>query len=92
MFLAGCDGAHSKVRESLGATFLGGTYAHVFYVADVERTGEAANGDLHVALDDADFLAVFPMKGAGHVRVRGRRATRRAAEQSRSPGRTSAAA
>jgi 2-polyprenyl-6-methoxyphenol hydroxylase-like FAD-dependent oxidoreductase len=82
MFLAGCDGAHSKVREAIGATFLGGTYAHVFYVADVDATGEAANGDLHVALDDADFLAVFPMKGVGHVRLVGAVRPGAAAEQS----------
>ena len=29
-YLAGCDGAHSKVREVLKAGFPGGTYAHVF--------------------------------------------------------------
>ncbi len=71
MFLAGCDGAHSRVRQGLGATFLGGTYAHLFYVADVEASGPVADGELHVALDDADFLAVFPMKGAGRVRFVG---------------------
>jgi len=71
MFLAGCDGAHSKVRETIGATFLGGTYAHIFYVADVDATGEVTDGDLHVELDDTDFLVVFPMKGAGRVRLVG---------------------
>ncbi len=29
------------------------------------------NGELHVALDEADFLAVFPMKGEGHARLIG---------------------
>jgi 2-polyprenyl-6-methoxyphenol hydroxylase-like FAD-dependent oxidoreductase len=71
MFLAGCDGAHSKVRQGIGATFLGGTYAHLFYVADVDAAGPVTDGQLHVALDDADFLAVFPMKGAGRVRLVG---------------------
>ena len=42
-----------------------------FYVADVEASGAVADGELHVALDDADFLAVFPMKGAGRVRLVG---------------------
>ena len=64
-YLAGCDGAHSTVREVLGVGFPGGTYAHLFYVADVEASGPVMNGELHVALDDADFLAVFPMKGRG---------------------------
>src|SRR5882757_3815639 len=35
-YIAGCDGAHSAVREVLGIGFPGGTYAHLFYVADVE--------------------------------------------------------
>jgi len=59
-YLAGCDGARSKVREVLNSGFPGGTYDHLFYVADVEAAGLAMNGELHVDLDDADFLAVFP--------------------------------
>ena len=38
-YIAGCDGAHSTVREVLGAGFPGGTYAHLFYVADVAAAG-----------------------------------------------------
>lgn len=67
-FLAGCDGAHSKVREELGVGFPGGTYEHLFYVADVEASGAAINGELHVALDTADFLIVFPLKSEGRAR------------------------
>jgi 2-polyprenyl-6-methoxyphenol hydroxylase-like FAD-dependent oxidoreductase len=62
-YLAGCDGARSVVREQLATGFPGGTYAHMFYVADAEATGPVMNHELHVALDDAGFLAVFPMKG-----------------------------
>src|SRR5262249_40273623 len=35
-YLAGCDGAHSTVRETLGTGFPGGTYSGLFYVADVD--------------------------------------------------------
>ena len=35
-YLAGCDGAHSTVREALAIGFPGGTYSGVFYVADVD--------------------------------------------------------
>jgi len=70
-YVAGCDGAHSTVRETLGIGFPGGTYAHLFYVADVEATGPPTNGELHVGLDTTDFLAVFPLKAAGHVRLVG---------------------
>src|SRR5262249_21797416 len=37
-YIAGCDGAHSRVREQLRIGFGGGTYEHIFYVADVEAT------------------------------------------------------
>ncbi len=70
-YIAGCDGARSKVREVLGIGFPGGTYERVFYVADVELRGPTSNHELHVALDDADFLAVFPMKGANAARLIG---------------------
>ncbi len=70
-FLAGCDGSHSTVREALGIGFPGGVYEHLFYVADVEARGAAVNGELHVALDTTDFLAVFPLKREGHVRLIG---------------------
>ena len=70
-YLAGCDGARSVVREVLGFTFPGGTYTQRFYVADVDATGPAADHELHIDLDDADFLAVFPLKGHGRVRLVG---------------------
>jgi len=70
-FLAGCDGARSMVRQTLGAAFPGGTYPQVFYVADVEGDGPAFNGDLNVDLDESDFLAIFPLADRGRVRLIG---------------------
>jgi 2-polyprenyl-6-methoxyphenol hydroxylase-like FAD-dependent oxidoreductase len=70
-YLAGCDGAHSIVREGLGMGFPGGTYRQVFYVADIEGAGAPINGELHVDLDEADFLAVFPLAAAGRARLIG---------------------
>ncbi len=70
-YIAGCDGAHSAVREALNIGFPGGTYDHLFYVADVEASGATMNGELHVALDRTDFLAVFPLKGEGRARLIG---------------------
>src|SRR5207344_1261149 len=55
-YIAGCDGAHSVVRQALAVGFQGGTYEHLFYVADVEARGPAMNGELHAALDTSDFL------------------------------------
>ncbi|HJY75358.1 MAG TPA: FAD-dependent monooxygenase [Burkholderiales bacterium] len=70
-YLAGCDGAHSAAREALGVQFSGGTYPGIFYVADVEATGPPADSEIHVDLEDADFLAVFPLKGVGRLRLVG---------------------
>jgi 2-polyprenyl-6-methoxyphenol hydroxylase-like FAD-dependent oxidoreductase len=70
-YLAGCDGAHSTVREATAIGFPGGTYNHLFYVADVEARGPALNGELHAALDTSDFLAVFPLKEDGRARLIG---------------------
>lgn len=70
-FIAGCDGARSTVRGIVGAGFPGGTYRQVFYVADVEASGKPLNGELHIDLDEADFLAVFPMAGKGRARLIG---------------------
>jgi 2-polyprenyl-6-methoxyphenol hydroxylase-like FAD-dependent oxidoreductase len=70
-FIAGCDGARSQVRETIGADFPGGTYKQLFYVADIEASGEPMNGELHVDLDDADFLAIFPLADKGRARLIG---------------------
>jgi 2-polyprenyl-6-methoxyphenol hydroxylase-like FAD-dependent oxidoreductase len=70
-YIAGCDGARSIVRETIGTGFPGGTYRQVFYVADVEATGPALNGEFHIDLDQADFLGVFPLAGPGRARLIG---------------------
>ncbi|HET9391275.1 MAG TPA: FAD-dependent monooxygenase [Steroidobacteraceae bacterium] len=70
-YVAGCDGARSMVRTALGTSFPGGTYRQVFYVADIDGTGPVVNGELHVDLDEADFLAVFPLVGQGRARLVG---------------------
>jgi 2-polyprenyl-6-methoxyphenol hydroxylase-like FAD-dependent oxidoreductase len=81
-YLAGCDGARSKVRETIGTGFPGGTYRQVFYVADVDAAGPAINGELHIDLDEADFLGVFPLAGRGKARLIGTVRDERAADAS----------
>ncbi|HEY9226657.1 MAG TPA: FAD-dependent monooxygenase [Gemmatimonadaceae bacterium] len=71
LYLAGCDGARSAARKLINSGFEGGTYRQVFYVADIEATGRATNGEIHVDFDDADFLAVFPLSSTGRVRLVG---------------------
>ena len=70
-FVAGCDGARSTVRDKLGINFPGGTYEHLFYVADVEAEGPVMDGELHGSIDESDFVAVFPLKESGRARLIG---------------------
>jgi len=70
-YLTGCDGASSTVRDGLAVGFPGGTYEHLFYVADVEARAPAMDGQLHGTLDEAEFLLVFPLKGERRARLIG---------------------
>lgn len=71
LYLAGCDGARSPIRHQLGAGFPGGTYDQIFYVADVEASGPAANGEVHIALESSDFVALLAYGNAGQGRLIG---------------------
>ena len=70
-WIAGCDGARSAVRHVLDLGFPGATYERLFYVADVHARGAAVNGELNVALDEADLAAIFPLPGEGNARIIG---------------------
>ncbi len=70
-YLAGCDGARSRVRQGIGSGFPGGTYRQVFYVADIQGTGPPLDGNFNADLDEADFLGVFPMAATGRARLIG---------------------
>lgn len=70
-YLAGCDGSHSIVRKSLNIEFSGSQYQQLFYVADIESESELTNGELHLAIDKSDFLAIFPLKGKNRGRLIG---------------------
>jgi len=80
-YIAGCDGAHSVVRETMKIGFPGEVYEHLFYVADVEGSGAAMNGEVHVAFDKTDLLYVFPLKDEGRARLVG--TVRQRAEEQR---------
>ena len=71
-YIAGCDGVRSIVREALRVGFPGGAHQHVFYVADLEASGPAIDGEFHVDLDEAEFLAVFPRAEQGRAQLLGK--------------------
>ncbi len=74
-WVAGCDGAHSAVRDLNAIPFPGAPYEHVFFVADTTVTGPMAPGELNVYLLRSGFHLFFPMRGpkgdANHWRVVG---------------------
>jgi 2-polyprenyl-6-methoxyphenol hydroxylase-like FAD-dependent oxidoreductase len=70
-WVAGCDGARSTVRELCGITFPGAPYEHVFFVADVEATGQMVPDEVNVYLWREGFHLFFPMRGRDHWRIVG---------------------
>jgi 2-polyprenyl-6-methoxyphenol hydroxylase-like FAD-dependent oxidoreductase len=70
-WVAGCDGAHSAVRELNRIGFPGAPYEHSFFVADVSASGPMVAGELNVFLWRRRFHAFFPMRGEDHWRIVG---------------------
>ena len=69
-FVAGCDGAHSRVREALGISLEGGTYDRLYYVADV-KPRSPPGATLVVALDRDDFALMLPSRRGENERLIG---------------------
>ena len=69
-YLCGCDGARSAVRQGLQLDFPGGTYSHLFYVADVKAEGEI-NNDLLINLAADSFALMLPVRSSGMQRLIG---------------------
>ncbi|HWH47108.1 MAG TPA: FAD-dependent monooxygenase [Burkholderiales bacterium] len=70
-WVAGCDGAHSAVRDLSGIAFQGAPYEHVFFVADTQATGTMVPDELNVYLWREGFHLFFPMRGTDHWRIVG---------------------
>jgi 2-polyprenyl-6-methoxyphenol hydroxylase-like FAD-dependent oxidoreductase len=70
-YVAGCDGAHSAVRELNAIAFPGAPYEHVFFVADTEAVGPMIDAELNVYLWRDGFHLFFPMRGRDRWRVIG---------------------
>jgi 2-polyprenyl-6-methoxyphenol hydroxylase-like FAD-dependent oxidoreductase len=70
-FVCGCDGAHSAVRHHLGTAFKGGAYKEVFFVADVDAIGSAADQAFNLCLDADAVCIVAPVRRTGAHRLIG---------------------
>ena len=69
-YICGCDGAHSRVRETLNIGFPGGTYDQLFYVADV-RIARGFDRDLYINLGKQTLNLMFPVRSSGMQRLIG---------------------
>jgi 2-polyprenyl-6-methoxyphenol hydroxylase-like FAD-dependent oxidoreductase len=67
-YVAGCDGAHSTVRDLAGIPFEGSSYPQTFVLADVEADG-IQPGAAHVFLSDRGMLFFFPLGSPATWRV-----------------------
>ncbi len=62
-WLAGCDGAHSVVRDGIGASFEGTTMPSDWVLGDVRIDGKLAHDEIDICWTDAGVLALFPIVG-----------------------------
>lgn len=69
-YICGCDGARSRVRETLQLGFPGGTYDQLFYVADV-RIDRGFSRDLYINLGEHILTLMFPVRSSGMQRLIG---------------------
>lgn len=67
-WLAGCDGAHSTVRHTLGMEFDGHAEPNDWMLADGHMEGPVAGDQVSIYWTSAGVLALFPM-GGGRFRI-----------------------
>ena len=69
-YICGCDGARSRVRETLQLEFPGGTYEQLFFVADV-KIEQGYLRDLYINLGQHILTLMFPVRSSGMQRLIG---------------------
>ena len=69
-YIFGCDGSHSQVRESAGIGFPGGTYAQLFWLADVQATGKPIN-EMFGHIDQEAMVMMMTVRTSGTQRLVG---------------------
>lgn len=68
-WLAGCDGAHSKVRHELGLPFEGAAYEEEFILGDLRVAWSLPQDQAYGFLSSGKLLAFFPMRGDHRYRL-----------------------
>ncbi|MEJ6981034.1 FAD-dependent monooxygenase [Pedobacter sp. P351] len=65
-WLIAADGASSNVRQTLKVPFVGRTYQHSFFLADLKINEEIYNDAVRAFFTEKGFTAIFPMKGSNY--------------------------
>jgi 2-polyprenyl-6-methoxyphenol hydroxylase-like FAD-dependent oxidoreductase len=68
-FLVGCDGAHSRVRESLGFSFPGGQYPGSFILADAKIRWATDEAGVRLFVSGKGAAVFFPFRTPGKYRL-----------------------
>ncbi|MGH9742974.1 MAG: FAD-dependent oxidoreductase, partial [Candidatus Acidiferrum sp.] len=63
-FVIGCDGARSKVRQTLNLPLEGGDYAPSFMLADIETNESLPADEMQLCPSELGPLAIFPMSAS----------------------------
>lgn len=72
-YIAGCDGAHSVVRNQKGIPFLGSAYPQDFILADVDLVWDKPRELFQGFIDRRGFLVALPMRSKTRlISARGR--------------------
>jgi 2-polyprenyl-6-methoxyphenol hydroxylase-like FAD-dependent oxidoreductase len=61
LFVVGCDGAHSAVRQLLDLPFEGAEYDALFILADIQSNEALPADQLQLCPNEAGPVAIFPM-------------------------------
>ena len=91
-YVLGADGASSTVRDRIGLSLEGGTYASSFFSADVELDVPLSDSRAHMSLTLAQTHALLPLPGARRWRVVGNFTSEQERRYGRDAGPTGGAA
>jgi 2-polyprenyl-6-methoxyphenol hydroxylase-like FAD-dependent oxidoreductase len=63
-FVVGADGAHSMVRDAIGAEFAGGPYEESFVLADVRMNWSHGRDQVQLFFSPAGLVVIAPLLGS----------------------------
>lgn len=61
LYVVGCDGAHSAIRDSMGVGFAGATFDERFLLADVKLSGAFDGQSTNIWVSTVGVLGILPL-------------------------------